>query len=214
MKCHVLPWKPFPPRPSSACRFLHHAPFSSLLPPPPASRAAGPFAARNARARAPVCAGAVCAPDCPRARQAQGALRPFPGKGRKNPPATRAARFLLLCMIWNIMRTICDFNPCGEIFSGTADSGPASRLFLFHHAAPFLRSSLRRVDPEAAVRFRMVRVERCSNTRHRGQLVRARQNAEGRRRNTSAIWPRQRVEARLYAPKSRQVVSQPSLALQ
>ena len=86
-KCHVLPWSaalpsaPFPScrNASSASRmsFLHRVSFPFVpFSPPPARPASGTlFRAYRGRARARVRTGAVRAPDCPRARGAEGPLR-------------------------------------------------------------------------------------------------------------------------------------------
>ena len=124
-ECHVLscdvmtamppptPCRPVPAYRSSIASRSHPFPHRRW----PGARAAGPLTARIARPSARVSAGAVRAPDCAcaRARRAQGALHPFPGKGPKIRPAKRAAGFLSLCTDWNIIRTMRDFNPCGEI---------------------------------------------------------------------------------------------------
>ena len=130
MKCHVL-----------SCDVMFAMPPPMLRRPVPAYRASlgtsfrpGPFvppppgrpARRDPVSRVPParpCAGgrayrggAVRARDCPRARSGPRAhLTPSPGKGPKNPPAAHAAGLLPLCTIWNIIETIGDLNPCGEI---------------------------------------------------------------------------------------------------
>ena len=107
-KCHAMSWSAAPPAPLLPVRIPHAAPPSRSV--PLRSRRRRPHrsgtlcrayrVAAGARARAGVGAGAVRAPDCPRARQAQGALRPSVPLGsffaparskaapRKPPPST------------------------------------------------------------------------------------------------------------------------------
>ena len=73
MFCHAMSCSPCLLR-SFAVPFSHIVPSSSVPSAPPPACRAGPFIARICvRARAGVCAGAVCAPDCPRARPRAGA---------------------------------------------------------------------------------------------------------------------------------------------
>ncbi len=96
-KCHGLSWSAAPPVPPPPVRIPHAVPPSRSVPfsPPPAPPCGGTlFRAYRARARPRVGAGAVRAPDCPRARgRAQGARLPSVFRGSlKFAPARTGKR--------------------------------------------------------------------------------------------------------------------------
>ena len=135
------------------------SPGASFQPDPPG--AAGPCFARIARApvrgRARLCAGAVRAPDCPRARSGPRAhLTRSPGKGPKNRPAARAAGLTLLCTEGNIMATISDFNPPRGAFSGATNSARRRRHTGPGHYRPISAVSVSNSRRQAGQRCRTV----------------------------------------------------------